>query len=182
MRIHACTQLDLDCRGPVGGPYEVPAGSVYDFPLPQGFLGYFRIESAVSLPALYFLPRPVVSDAVGWSPTVVSKDVLAQLGAAAGVALAPDAGVIIAAVRDCAGKPLEGISVTASQSQALRFYIVNNLPVLNTTATGAQGAVGFANVPASTVALTATTASGRTFPPVSVRVQPGTLSLVELRP
>jgi hypothetical protein len=180
--VKACQQLDVDCQEPVAGPFDVPAGTRYDFPLPQGFFGFFQLVGTGTLPALYFLPRPVVTDTVGWSPTVLSQDVLAQLAGAAGVALDPSAGMVIASVRDCSGAAIAGATVSASEERAVRYYIVNNLPVVSATATSAQGAVGFANVPASTIALNGVSASGKAFAPVSVRVKSGALSLVELRP
>jgi hypothetical protein len=181
-RVQACQQLDLDCKDPVAGPFDVAAGTLHDFPVPHGFSGFFQIESERSLPALYFVPRPVVTDTIGWSPTVISQEVLAQLAAAAGASLDPQSGVVIASVRDCDGMPVEGAVVTASEQRAIRYYIVNNLPVLTATETSAQGAVGFANAPATTIALQGVSKSGRTLAPVSIRVQAGSLSLVELRP
>jgi hypothetical protein len=181
-RVQACQQLDVDCQHPVAGPFEVPAGSMNDFSLPQGFSGFFQIGSDGTLPALYFLPRPIVADTIGWNPTVISQDVLAQLAAAAGVSLDATSGVVIASVRDCAGAPVEGAMVSASHDQPIRFYIVNNLPVLSAIETSAQGAVGFVNVPATTIAVNGVSRSGRAFAPVSVRVKPGSLSLVEIRP
>lgn len=181
-RVQGCQQLDVDCQAPVAGPFDVAAGTLYDFPLPQGFSGFFQITSDETLPAMYFVPRPVVADTVGWSPTVISKEVLAQLAAAAGTSLDSASGVVIASIRDCEGTPIEGATVTATEKQALRYYIVNNLPVLSATETSTQGAVGFARVPASTIALNGVSRSGRTFAPVSVRVKSGSLSLVEIRP
>jgi hypothetical protein len=181
-RVQACHQLDLECKQPVAGPFDVVAGTVYDFPVPHGFSGFFQIESERMLPALYFVPRPVVTDTVGWSPTVISQEVLAQLAAAAGASLDPESGIVIASIRDCDGVPIEGAIVTASEQRAIRYYIVNNLPVLSATETSAQGAVGFANAPATTIALQGVTKSGKTLAPVSIRVQAGSLSLVEIRP
>jgi hypothetical protein len=181
-RVQACQQLDVDCQTPVAGPFEVAAGTPYAFPLPQGFSGFFQIIGEGVLPALYFVPRPVVADTTGWSPTVISKEVLAQLAAAAGTSLDPASGMVIASIRDCDGTPIEGATVTASEKQVLRYYIVNNLPVLSATETSAQGAVGFASVPASTIALNGVSRSGQAFAPVSVRVKSGSLSLVEIRP
>jgi hypothetical protein len=181
-RVQACQQLDVDCEAPVAGPFQVPAGTLTAFPLPQGFSGFFQITGEGTLPALYFVPRPIVADTIGWSPTVISKEVLAQLASAAGTSLDPASGVVIASVRDCDGTPLEGATVTASEKQVLRYYIVNNLPVLSAMETSAQGSVGFASVPASTIALNGVSRSGQAFAPVSVRVKSGSLSLVEIRP
>jgi hypothetical protein len=181
-RVQACQQLDVDCQEPAAGPFDVAAGTSYDFPLPQGFLGFFQIVGEGTLPALYFVPRPIVTDTVGWSPTVISEEVLAQLAAAAGVSLDPASGVVIASVRDCNGAPIEGATVTASEGQAIRYYFVNNLPVLSALETSVQGAVGFANVPATTIALNGVSRSGQHFAPVSVRVKSGSLSFVEVRP
>jgi hypothetical protein len=181
-RVQACQQLDVDCQAPVAGPFDVAAGALHDFPLPQGFSGFFQITGEGALPALYFVPRPVVTDTVGWSPTVLSKEVLAQLATAAGVSLDPTSGVVIASIRDCEGTPIEGATVTASEKQAIRYYIVNNLPVLSAMETSAQGAVGFASVPASTIALNGVSKTGQAFAPVSVRVKSGSLSFVEIRP
>jgi hypothetical protein len=181
-RVQACQQLDVDCQTPAAGPFEVAAGTPYAYPLPQAFSGFFQITGEGTLPALYFVPRPIVADTIGWSPTVISKEVLAQLASAAGTSLDPASGVVIASVRDCDGTPLEGATVTASEKQVLRYYIVNNLPVLSAMETSAQGSVGFASVPASTIALNGVSRSGQAFAPVSVRVKSGSLSLVEIRP
>jgi hypothetical protein len=181
-RVRACQQLDVDCEEPAAGPFDVAPDTLYDFPLPHGFTGFFQIASESTLPALYFVPRPLVADTLGWSPTVISKEVLAQLAAAAGVSLDPASGVVIASVRDCIGEAIEGATVTASEQQAIRYYFVNNLPVLSAVETSAQGAVGFANVPATTIALNGVSKSGHAFAPVSVRVKSGSLSFVEIRP
>jgi hypothetical protein len=63
-RVQACQQLDVDCEAPVAGPFDVTAGTLYAFPLPQGFSGCFQIASEAALPALYFVPRPVVADTI----------------------------------------------------------------------------------------------------------------------
>ena len=181
-RVQACQQLDVDCQQPAAGPFDVAAGTLYDFPLPQGFSGFFQIAGENALPALYFVPGPLVTDTVGWSPTVISREALAQLAAAAGVSLEPASGVVIASVRDCDGRPVEGATVTASEERAIRYYFVNNLPVLSALETSAQGAVGFANVPSTTIALHGVSKSGQAFAPVSVRIQSGSLSFVEIRP
>lgn len=181
-RVRACAQLDVDCQEPAAGPFDVAADTLYDFPLPHGFSGFFQIASDSTLPALYFVPEPIVADTLGWSPTVISKEVLAQLAAAAGVSLDPTAGVVIASVRDCDGGAIEGATVTASEGRAIRYYFVNDLPVLSALETSAQGAVGFANVPATTIALNGVSKSGHAFAPVSVRVKSGSLSFVEIRP
>jgi hypothetical protein len=181
-RVQACQQLDVDCQEPAAGPFDVAAGTRYDFPLPQGFSGFFQIASERTLPALYFVPGPIVTDTMGWSPTVISKEALAQLAAAAGISLDPSSGVVIASVRDCDGGPIEGATVTASEGGAIRYYFVNNLPVLSATETSAQGAVGFANLPATTIVLNGVSKSGQAFAPVSVRIKSGSLSFVEIRP
>jgi len=41
-RVQACQQFDVDCQEPVAGPFEVPAGTMYDFELPQGFSRPYR--------------------------------------------------------------------------------------------------------------------------------------------
>ncbi len=180
--IRACEQLDLDCAEPVLGAVEVLPAVTHAFELPSGFSGFFQITHPGTLPALYFMSRPVVTDTVGWSPTLLSGAILAQLAEAAGTPLDPSTGLVIASVRDCNGEALAGATVTSSAESALRYYIVNSLPVLSATETGPQGAVGFASVPASTIVLNGQTASGARLAPVSVRVRAGFISLAELRP
>lgn len=181
-RVTACQQFDIDCRAPVVGPLEVKPTVQTDYVLPQGFNGYFQISNPATMPALYFLSRTLVADTVAWSPTVLSQDTVSRLAAAAGAALSPNAGLIIAAVRDCAGKPMEGVTVSSSDGLSIRYYVVNDLPVLAATETASQGVVGFANVPATTVVLSARTKAGKALPSVSLRVNAGSISLVELRP
>jgi hypothetical protein len=181
-RVTACQQFDVECHAPVVGPLEVKPTVLTDYILPQGFNGYFQISNPATMPALYFLSRTLVADTVAWSPTVLSQDTVSRLASAAGATLSPNAGLIIAAVRDCAGNPIAGVTVSSSDGLSLRYYVVNDLPVLAATETTAQGVVGFANVPATTVVLSARTKAGKVLPPVSLRVNAGSISLVELRP
>lgn len=181
-RVMACEQFDIDCHAPVVGPLEVKPTIQTDYILPQGFNGYFQISNPATMPALYFLSRTLIADTVAWSPTVLSQDTVSRLATAAGATLSPNAGLIIASVRDCAGNPIEGVTVSSSDGLSVRYYVVNDLPVLAATETASQGVVGFANVPATTVVLSARTKAGKALPSVSLRVNAGAISLVELRP
>jgi len=179
--VKACGQLDIECEHPVFGPVDVTAGEPQDFEVKPGFQGFFEITNPDTIDGLLFLGRPVNEDTLGWSPTLPTPQVVNQLALATGEMIDPELGFILSTARDCAGSPLEGVTYTNSKG-GLGYYFVMNLPNTELTATGPQGAAGFANVPISTTVLSGEHVSGKKLGPVSLRVKPNTLSFAELWP
>ncbi len=179
--VQACAALDLECERPVYGPVEVTAGEPHDFEVEPGFTGYFEIHNPDTLDALLFMARPVIEDTVGWSATVPNQALIDQLGAATGEMADPDLGIVLAVARDCDSRALEGVTFSNS-SGGLGFYIIGSLPLVSATATGTTGVAGYVNIPISTTAVSGVHTSGTALGPVSVRVKPGWISLVELFP
>lgn len=180
--IKACGQLDIECANPVFGPLDVKAGEPQAFEVKPGFQGFFEIKNPDTIDGLLFLGRPVNEDTLGWAVTLPTPQVVTQLAFATGETIDPELGFILSTSRDCAGALLPDVTYTNSKG-GLGYYFVMNLPNTELTATGPQGAAGFANVPISTTILTGLhNASGHALGPVSVRVKPNTLSFAEIWP
>lgn len=179
--IKACEQLDLECKTPVDGPYDVTVGMPQDFLVPTGFNGYFEITNPDTLGGLLYMGRPVIEDTVGWNITMPTPDLVTQLKLITGEDVNQELGLILTVARDCAGLALSGVTVHNTKG-GLGYYFVNFLPDTNLTKTGAQGAAGWANVPITTTIISGTHTSGKDFGPVSMRTRPGYMSFAELWP
>jgi hypothetical protein len=179
--VKACDQLDIECEHPVFGPLEVTSGEPQDFEVQRGFQGFFEIKNPDTIDGLMFLGRPVNEDTAGWATTMPTPQVVTQLAFATGEDIDPELGFILSTARDCAGEPLADVSYSNSK-QGLGYYFVMSLPNTELTATGPQGAAGFANVPIGTTVLSGEHVSGKKLGPVSLRVRPNTLSFAELWP
>jgi hypothetical protein len=110
-----------------------------------------------------------------------TPQVVYQLALATGETIDPELGFILSTSRDCAGTLLADVTFSNSKG-GLGYYFVMNLPNTELTATGPQGAAGFANVPISTTVLSGVHTSGAKLGPVSLRVKPNTLSFAEIWP
>jgi hypothetical protein len=180
--IKACGQLDLDCKTPVFGPLQVNAGEPQDFEVKPGFQGFFEITNPDTIDGLLFLGRPVNDDTLGWAVTMPTPQVVLGLALATGEDVNPELGFILSVARDCEGTLLEDVTFNNSKG-GLGYYFVMSLPNTELTATGPQGAAGFANVLISTTILTGVhNPSGHMLGPVSLRVKPNTLSFAEIWP
>jgi hypothetical protein len=180
--IKACQQFDLNCENPLFGPIEVEAGMPEDFEVPAGFIGYFDITNEATLHGLFFMGRAVNVDTMGWPVRMPDAETVMNLGFFAQQEVDPNLGIVLSVARDCNQLPLEGVTYSSSAGGDV-FYIVNDLPNVNTTVTGPQGAAGFVNVPIGTSVLKVVTESGQELKPVTVRL-PGanTISFVEVFP
>lgn len=180
----ACERLDALCKAPVAVAENIVAGELVDLQLPIGFAGYFQIENPLTLSALHFLGRPLLEDTRGWDLTIADDVTVAGLGLATGTEIDPEQGAIIVIARDCDALPLE--SATFSNSAGgVQFYIVNNFPTPQATATTEQGSGGFVNVPIGTTILSASHESGAELTATSAVIRAlgeGWVSYVELFP
>jgi hypothetical protein len=185
--IKACQQFDLDCKNPLFGPIDVDAGvpKAFEVPVGQagtGFIGYFDITNPDTLHGLYFMGRAITVDTDGWAVRMPDAETVQNLGFFAQQEVDPDLGIILSVARDCNQLPLQGVTFSSSAPGDV-FYIVNDLPNVNTTKTGPQGAAGYVNVPIGTAVLNVATESGQELKPVTVRLPgPNIISFVEVFP
>jgi hypothetical protein len=185
--VKACQQFDLDCKNPLFGPIDVEAGVPMDFEVPvgaagTGFIGYFDITNEATLHGLYFMGRAITVDTMGWAVRMPDAETVQNLGFFAQQDVDPNLGIVLSVTRDCEQLPLQGGTFSSSAGGDV-FYIVNDLPNVNTTVTGPQGAAGFVNVPLGTTVLNVMLESGQTLKPVTVRLPgPNTISFVEVFP
>jgi hypothetical protein len=190
--IKACQQFDLDCKTPLFGPIDVEAGVAEDFEVPAGFIGYFDITNVATLHGLYFMGRAVNVDTGGWPVRMPDAQTVQNLGFFAQQDVDPNLGIVLSVARSCEQirsgdtlmppKPLQGVTFSSSAGGNV-FYIVNDLPNVNTMVTGPQGAAGFVNVPIGTSVLNVKTEAGQELKPVTVRLPgPNTISFVEVFP
>jgi hypothetical protein len=180
--IKACQQFDLNCENPLFGPIDVDAGVPRDFEVPAGFIGYFDITNAVTLHGLFFMGRAINVDTMGWPVRMPDAQTVKNLGFFAQQEVNPDLGIVLSVARDCDQAPLQDVTFSSSAGGDV-FYIVNDLPNVNTTKTGPQGAAGFVNVPIGTSVLNVMTEAGQELKPVTVRLPgPNTISFVEVFP
>jgi hypothetical protein len=180
----ACERLDALCNAPVAVAEDVVAGELVDLQLPVGFAGYFQIENPLTLSALHFLGRPLLEDTRGWDLTIADDTTVAGLGIATGTDIDPEQGAMIVIARDCDALPLES-AMFSNTAGGVQFYIVNNFPTPQATATTEQGSGGFVNVPIGTAIVSASHESGAELTATSAVVRPlgeGWVSYLEIFP
>jgi hypothetical protein len=180
----ACERLDALCNAPVAVAENVVAGELVDLELPAGFAGYFQIENPHTLSALHFPGRPLLEDTRGWDLTIADDVTVAGLGIATDTAIDPEQGAMIVVARDCDALPLESATFTNSAG-GVQFYIVDNFPTPEATATTEQGSGGFVNVPIGTTIVSASHESGAELTATSAVIRPlgeGWVSYLEIFP
>lgn len=101
------------------------------------------------------LPTAVFDDRVADLP-VFGDDHMDALANFAGIALDPDAAIVVAQALDCDLVPLAGVTIASAPAPVTALYLASNgLPNYNQTSTSAEGAIVMVNVPVGTVELTA---------------------------
>lgn len=144
LQARACSRLDVRCEAPLASVTEESSGGMY-LTLPQGFDGFIELTSASSVPALYFLSRPLEADGHE-SLFVVSPSALHALGETAGVVLDEASGHLLSRAFDCDGAPAEGVGIEGIQG-GVPFSFEGGLPRFGSDVTSSDGLVGYVNVP-----------------------------------
>jgi hypothetical protein len=153
--VNACGPLDGECTSPVAGPFSVPYGEPAEIDLPPGFLGSLQIKSPDGLPGQLFLGRPIVQDTKGYDVILPTMDTVKFLLLATQQDYTPEDGIFVITTRDCDRQPLAGVQVMNNVA-GVGFYFQNQLPQKTLTATTAEGAAGYVNVPPGLVSISAT--------------------------
>jgi len=137
------------------------------------------------MPGLYFVYPPL--DANREIPLVpmLETALVEQLAILNMKELKPERGHVLLGGYNCQRMPSEGIALSTpdADDQTSTFYVLNNLPKVDATATDASGRGGFINLKEGIVAITASVAAdNRKIASVSLLVRPGMMTFTSLVP
>jgi hypothetical protein len=180
-----CERPDTTCSKPISS--EIATNDVGDLVLPvrAGFDGYVELQAPGKMHGLYFIYPPADADReIPLVPLLETSlvETLAQLN---DKHLVPDRGHVLLGAYDCARKPVEGVTLSVSDSddQTAGFYVLNNLPKIGAPFTDASGRGGFINVKSGIVSITANVAAdNRKIATVSLFVRPGEMTYTAIVP
>jgi hypothetical protein len=183
LTVHVCANFDVDCTMPIAGPFTANDERL-QLTLPQGFNGFLEIESPATLPAIYFVPRPLAPGIRLPTPVrMISAVAIQALGALAGVTVDLELGHLATAVVDCEGNRASGVEFRLGSSIGTAFYLAEDRPAVMLDATTADGSGGFVNLPPGAYVLTALLDEGnREIGAKTIYVRPGWLSVTSVVP
>jgi len=141
--------------------------------------GHLQLKKSGYLPAYAYPARPLVAnDSVG--VLMITSSEFAFVASAAGVTPVAGDGFIAVVVKNCAGAPVEGATVTSSPAGTVR-YNVGGAPSSSAMSTSADGVAYIANVAAGNVTVQAS-ASGNTLRQHVVNARADAITLTEIKP
>jgi hypothetical protein len=116
---------------------------------------YVRATHAEYMDTYLYPPTSLYEDLTGASVIMLNSGTLGLLELL-GLSQDDDKGVLLVAVLDCDGNPVEGASVTTTPAAGQTAYLENGAPSTTATATDSSGAAMLFNVPAGDVEVDAT--------------------------
>jgi hypothetical protein len=196
IEVLVCASRDEFCKNPLGSARSDPAGYA-DMNVPKNFRGTLQVKIPPGSDLMKTKVHALTPFEVADPPDLVippqaavhliTRSLFAsQVQARA--PLDPNAGHIIAATVDCALAPRGGVSVSVTSDlkgrEPIAFYFNENRSAsVTATETGAEGAFGFANVPAGPVVIEARIPSlGRKAARVELWINEDTISTFQLAP
>jgi hypothetical protein len=142
--------------------------------------GYVRVtDSSHHLDTYAYPAVPLSSDAVD-NVLMVSSSEFSTLAAAAGITPVAGDGFIAVVVKNCAGTPIDGATVSSTPVGEIR-YNAGGFPSSAATSTDSTGVAYIANVAAGNVTVKAT-ASGHTLRQHVVDARANAITLTEIQP
>lgn len=150
MVVRACRNNDVACTDPVGSFTDTTGDGYADFDLPNGFAGFFEINSD-ALQSLLYVTEPIVRDSQNRDVPVLDPSTVTLTATIAGFDYDETKGLAILEALDCTGNPAGGVHFTASREDADSFYIVDQVPSREAEITAYDAATntadgGFINV------------------------------------
>ena len=142
--------------------------------------GYLAISDSGHHIDTYAYPAVPLAADITQNVLMVSGSEFPVLAAAAGITPVPGDGFIGIVVRNCAGTPIAGATVTSSPMGTVR-YNTGGLPSSSATSTSTDGVAYIANVMAGNVTVQAT-ASGHTLRAHTVNARADAITLTEIQP
>jgi hypothetical protein len=184
--IAACNKLDYTCSQPISMATTDMAGDA-KLTVPANFAGYMQQTSRTDyVPAMYFMPAqlPEIGKKLSNFPLVPSA-AFAGLAIALGTSVNRERGHAMLIVEDCMGAALPGIAFTSPQADmgTTAFYVIDQIPTTNATATPPEGDGGYANLPEGVVEISATDVkTGLVINTVTMLIRAGAITTVYIRP
>lgn len=185
--VSVCRELAPGCEDPISAAPTVAGEARVDLPVDPvtgAFAGFLAVDGEGLVPSWHFTSLPITTE----DPLtlfVFDDDDFAALAAAADVELAPDRGVVIAAVTDCRGALAPGVTVLADTADgpAEPLYTTS---VEGNLAPGDETRTGYAvfpNVAPGRFAVEGTiTGLCRRQAALEARIAPGRLTWIDLWP
>jgi hypothetical protein len=175
----ACAKVDVLCGAPTTANVPVAEDGSLHLDVPQAFDGFVELTSPATVSTMYFLNRPLMTDA-SESFTIVSRAALAGLAMQGNVPLDPNLGHLLVRTFDCLGAPASEVSLV-SDVDGTAFAFVDGLPNPGLSVTTADGLVGFVNVPIGYAVLQARRRE-RSIGTASLFVRPGWFTYGDMEP
>lgn len=182
LRVRACNNFDPSCSDPAGPEVRADADGLVSIDLVEGFPGFLELESDTTMPAMLFMPGPLLASWRGPALFLVTPASLALLGQLNGVDVDPERSTLGAIALDCQGKLAAGVAFGEDSQEGIPYYFVNLRPTRARADTAADGSGGFVNVPPDRQIIMrgVVTAMEREIAAVPVTTRPGWLSLTFL--
>jgi len=187
VRAQLCRKLDVDCANPIGATVTSDGDGWLGMQVEAGFDGYVQLTDTKIAPSLYFLTPPKSGDLeLPMVPLASPPSARQIVVAASGKSWLPDRGIVLVNAFDCQNQTAGGITFSlagTSDASAAIFYLVNNFPTTDGTATDATGYGGLVNVPAGVATIAATLGpGGRKVSTTTVLIRPGYVSYSSVTP
>ena len=139
----ACEVNDVSCANPVASFEDTGNTGVIKLDLPYEFNGFLEVTSEIPgpdmppdmLPALWYFTRPLTEPRVAKHLAAVAPATLELLAAIAGHAVMANRGLVILEAFDCSRTSVGGIHFEESKQAAIPFYIIDELPSIESTVT-----------------------------------------------
>ena len=141
--------------------------------------GYIRVTEGSHIPTYAYPAVPLAGD-VTENVLMITNNEFSFLAAAAGITPVAGDGFIGLVVKNCAGTPIAGATVTSSPGGQVR-YNAAGAPSSSATVTSSDGVAYIANVAAGNVTVQAT-ASGHTLRQHVVNARANAITLTEIQP
>jgi hypothetical protein len=141
--------------------------------------GYVRVTDSTHLSTYAYPAVPLATDAID-NVLMVTNSEFSLLASSAGVTPVAGDGFVGVVVKNCAGTPIAGATVTSSPAGTVR-YNAGGVPSSSATSTAADGVAYIANVAAGNVTMQAT-ASGHTLRQHVVNARADAITLTEIQP
>lgn len=144
IKAQACEINDVSCRNPVAQFTATDDTGIIKMDLPYEFSGFIEVTSGSSgsdpdepdmLPALWYFTSPLVEPRVAKPLAAVAPATLELLAAIASQRVQRDRGLVILEAFDCTRVSVGGVHFEESKSTAIPFYIIDELPSIESTVT-----------------------------------------------
>lgn len=132
--VNACRNNDVACAEPVATFKDTTGMGYAQFNLPNGFLGYFEINSD-STPALLYVTKPIIKDTENRDVPTLQASTVQLTAQVTGFTFDKTKGLALLEAIDCSGKPAGGVEFKHNATSGDQFYLVDQVPSKDATMT-----------------------------------------------